>query len=246
MAGIVLVSWLVWLGFRMRSERTRMGLVIGLCALAVALYLFEKYWLSFDTEYLATVSGGFNMFDELPLHLCNINTLLIPVALLLKRRVLLVFCCLSAPIGAFLAFISPIAVFSESSLLLPRNIGYYGTHALLIVASTSLVTLRLCRPDFKYLPRVITLMFALVLAMHLVNTTLRTSGISSHADYFFTYGPDSTVILEPLWQLIPIPFVYELPLLLVVVAYGYAATALVLRLLARREPAHYSECEKTS
>jgi uncharacterized membrane protein YwaF len=195
-------------------------------------------WLSLDAEYLSTQNiGRFNVLDELPLHLCNVNMLIIPLALLSKRRVLLVFCCLSAPLGAFMALASPVAAFSESSILPPRNIGYYSSHALLIVAGTSLATLKLCRPDFRDLPPATAIMLVMLVATHLVNAVLRLSGASSDANYFFTYGPDGTTALEGLWRFIPIPFVYELPLLPVVVAYALLATVLIKRVPARREAA---------
>ncbi|MDR1082734.1 MAG: YwaF family protein [Coriobacteriales bacterium] len=228
MAGVAVMSWLLWLIFRKRAERVRRGLVIGICALVMVLYLLEKYWLSLDAEYLLTQSGGrFNVLDELPLHLCNVNMLIIPFALLLKRRMLLVFCCLSAPLGAFMALASPIAVFSESSILLPRNIGYYSSHSLLIVAGVSLFTLRLCRPKFRDLPLAIGIMLIMLVAAHLINTAFRLGGISSGTNYFFTYGPDGIAVLEILWRLIPIPLVYELPLLPVAVAYGLLVTTLI-------------------
>jgi uncharacterized membrane protein YwaF len=228
MVGIALMTRLVWLVFRARTERMRMGLVIGLCVAVAALYLLEKYWLSSDAEYLSTQHDGrFSVFAELPLHLCNVNMLIIPVALLLRRRTLLVFCCLSAPLGALMALTSPLAVFSDSAILLPRNIGYYSSHSLLIVTSVSLVTLRLCRPDFRDLLPATIIMLTMLTAAHLINTALRLSDISPSANYFFTYDPDGTVALEGLWHLISIPLVYELPLLPAVMTYALLATALI-------------------
>jgi uncharacterized membrane protein YwaF len=225
----------VWLAFRKRPEQVREKLVIGLCAAATVLFLLEKYWLSLDAEYLATqTGGGFDVLSELPLHLCNVDMLLIPVALLSRRRALLAFCCLSAPLGALMALATPLTVFSGSSLLLLRNIGYYGTHSLLVVAGLGPFTLGLFRPAFRDLLPAVALLLAAQTAMHLVNTALRMSGASPGANYFFTYGPENSGILELLWGLAPIPFVYELPLLPAALAYGFLTTALIRR--AASEP----------
>jgi uncharacterized membrane protein YwaF len=174
----------------------------------------------------------FNIFQELPLHLCNIKMFLIPLALMNTEREgrwergLLAFCFFSTPAGAVMALASPLDAFDTVSLLLPRAIGYYGIHGLLAIAGAGIVSLGLYRPQYRDIPVALLLMLSLVLISHLVNAVFRVSDLASNANYFFTFDPQGTMILTTLWRLLPIPLVYELPLIPIVLAYAVLLTGL--------------------
>ena len=101
-------------------------------------------------------------------------------------------------------------------------LGFYLTHLLLIVCGISLTTLGFYRPEYRDFPGIIAAFIVLSLGAHLVNTILRNT-VCPQADYFFTYGADISV-LNMLWSVIPIPYVYLLPALAVLLAYMGAIT----------------------
>lgn len=131
---------------------------------------------------------------------------------------------------AYKAFLSVDAEFVQVSGLekfnwfneLPRMLGFYLTHLLLIVCGISLTTLGFYRPEYRDFPGIIAAFIVLSLGAHLVNTILRNT-VCPQADYFFTYGADISV-LNMLWSVIPIPYVYLLPALAVLLAYMGAIT----------------------
>ena len=93
--------------------------------------------------------GGFNWWGELPLQLCNINMLIIPVAVEEEPspvQLLLFFLGVSwAGHGAGHAGNG----FAGYSLLLPRMLGYYLTHFMVVIEGLALVTFGLFRPRLR-------------------------------------------------------------------------------------------------
>ena len=82
-----------------KSEKTRQTVLIAASIVTVIGFLAYKYLLSQDVEFNALTAdmGGFNWWGELPLNLCNINMILLPIAVYTKKRPLLSFCVFFGP-----------------------------------------------------------------------------------------------------------------------------------------------------
>lgn len=156
---------LIFLLLRKKSEARRSRFLIGACLFNLALFAGYKLSLSMDAVYVrAYYPNGFNIFNELPLHLCNINLFLIPLGVWKRNRSIMGFSFFVAPLGALMALLFPEPLFSGFSLFLPRIFGYYVTHALLVVCGLSLATLGFYRPDPKDIPRILKTLACLPLA----------------------------------------------------------------------------------
>ncbi len=213
----VLTITLIGLLFRNASEHAKKVFLIGLCAVNIVIFWIYKYFLSIDAEY-ATVAG-FSWWSELPLHLCNINMIMIPIGVLTKKRGILGFSFFLAPLGAIMACVFPSAGFAGYSLALPRMWGFYATHLLIIVCGISLATLNFYRPKIKDLPSItVTFLFLAVVSLG-INALLQNVMHCATANYFYTWGPNDISILELFWKWIPIRFVYELPALAILFTY---------------------------
>ena len=89
---------LIFLLLRKKSEARRSRFLIGMCLFNLALFTAYKLSLSMDAAYVrAYYPNGFNIFNELPLHLCNINLFLIPIGLWKRNRSILGFAFFVAP-----------------------------------------------------------------------------------------------------------------------------------------------------
>ena len=87
----------------------------------LALFAGYKLSLSMDAVYVrAYYPNGFNIFNELPLHLCNINLFLIPLGVWKRNRSIMGFSFFVAPLGALMVLLFPKPLFSGFSLFLPR------------------------------------------------------------------------------------------------------------------------------
>ena len=216
-AGAVVLLWALLRG---RPERCRAAVLIALCAVNIIGFFVYKGFLSRDVQFLqASGLDRFNWFSELPLQLCNINMFLIPIGILTQRRSLLGFAFFVAPLGALMALVFPEAPFVGYSLWLPRMLGYYITHMLILICGFSLTTLGFYRPRLKDLPGVTGALLTTAFAAFLVDLLLRHT-VCPQANYFFAFGQDIDVsILNLLWKWIPVPFLYELPALAILFVY---------------------------
>ena len=168
--------------------------------------------------------GGFNWWGELPLQLCNINMLLIPIAVWKKSRPLCCFCFFLGPLGAMMALAMPGNGFDGYSLLLPRMLGYYGTHFMIVIEGLALVTFGLFRPKLRDLPRAILAVLIIAFGVFLINLLLRWSGLHPKANYFFSVETEGNFLLELFHRWIPIPFLYLIPCTGILGAYMLAVT----------------------
>lgn len=220
-AGFILILIVVSLIMRKRSEKAKRALIAVTAILTFIGFFVYKYYISIDKEYDAITQnmGGFNWWGELPLHLCNINLILIPIAVITMKKPLLSFCFFVAPIGALMALLMPANGFSGYSILLPRMIGFYGIHFIIIILALSIVTFGLYRPKFRDLPFTILTLLLVALAVFGINMILRATGLHPKANYFFSVETEGNFLLEIFHRWIPVPFLYLLPSIIILAPY---------------------------
>lgn len=174
------------------------------------IYLFlYKFSLSKTNDF------EFNFWNELPLYLCNIGSILAYLAMKYNDQVMMGFCYCVGTVGALMAYLMPDKKFIDVNLFSTRAIGYYGYHGLLIVINLSFKTLGIYQPSVNDLKKIIYLCIFIVLLVHLVNMLLRHK-IYPNANYMFTVEP-TNIVLEKVYKICPIKCIY-LYLLLPVVA----------------------------
>ena len=211
---------------RHRSERTRQTVLIIACLTTLIGFFFYKYYLSQDADFneITANMGGFNWWGELPLQLCNINMILLPIAVLRKSRPLMAFCFFLGPLGAMMALVMPGNGFDGYSLLLPRMLGYYGTHFMIVIEGLAVASFGLYRPRFRDLPRTVLTALGICFCVFLINLLLRWSGLHPKANYFFSVETEGNFLLELFHSWIPVPFLYLLPCIAILGVYMLAVT----------------------
>ncbi len=207
---------------RGRERRTRELVLVCACCVTLLGFIAYKYFLSVDADYsvITAEMGGFNWWGELPLQLCNINMLLIPVAVMKRWRPLLSFCFFVAPLGALMALVMPGNGFDGYSIFLPRMLGYFGTHFMIFIEGLAIVTFGLFRPTFRDLPMTLLALFIIALIIFGVNMLLRVTGLHPKANYFFSVETEGNPLLEIFYRLIPYPFLFLLPSILILAVYA--------------------------
>lgn len=221
---------------RKKPERTKRIVLIAACVVTTIGFVVYKYFLSLDRDFnvLTAEMGGFNWWGELPLQLCNINMLLIPLAVWKKNRPLACFGFFVGPLGAMMALAMPGNSFSGHSLLLPRMLGYYGTHFMIVIEGWALVSFGLFRPKLRDLPWAALALLGIAFGAFLVNLLLRTSGLHPKANYFFTMETEGNPLLEIFHRWVPLPYLYLIPCLGILVPYMLLVT-LPFELLDRKK-----------
>ena len=109
--------------------------------------------------------------------------------------------------------------FDGYSLLLPRMLGYYGTHFMIVIEGLAIVTFGLYRPKFRDLPNTVLAILAVAFCVFLVNVLLRWSGLHPKANYFFSMETEGNALLELFHGWIPLPFLYLMPCIGILGAY---------------------------
>ena len=224
--GFILLLIAASILLRGKSEKTKQTVLVAACVVTLIGYFIYKYLLSLDSDYnvITANMGGFNWWGELPLQLCNINMILIPIAVLRKSRPLMSFSFFLGPLGALMALVMPGNGFDGYSLLLPRMLGYYGTHFMIVIEGLALVCFGLYRPRFRDLPRALLAAFIISLCIFLVNMLLRWSGLHPKANYFFSVETEGNFLLDIFYGWIPYPFLYLLPCILILGGYMQLVT----------------------
>ena len=225
-AAVLTVASLI---LRNRSEAVRRRVIIIASLVTLVGFFVYKGFLSVDRDFdrITAEMGGFNWWGELPLQLCNINMILIPIAVHWNKRALMSFCFFVGVLGATMALAMPGNGFSGYSLLLPRMLGYYGTHFMIVMEGWALVTFGLFKPRYSDIPRAALTIFLLGLAIFGVNMLLRWSGLHPKANYFFAVETEGNFLLEIFHNWIPVPFLYLIPCIGVLAAYMALVTALL-------------------
>ena len=212
---------------RGKSDKAKTTVLVAACLVTFVGYFIYKYMLSLDADYnvITANMGGFNWWGELPLQLCNINMILIPIAVLTNRRALMSFAFFVGPLGALMALVMPGTGFDGYSILLPRMLGYYGTHFMVIIEALALAVFGLYRPRFRDLPGTIAALVLISLAVFGFNMLLRTTGLHPKANYFFSVETEGNPVLDLFYSRIPYPWLYELPSILILLPYMLLITA---------------------
>ena len=210
-----------------KRERTTQIVLITACVLTLIGYFLYKYSLSLDAEYnvLRASMGGFNWWGELPLHLCNINMILIPIAVWKKSKPMMSFSFFLGPLGALMALVMPGAGFDGYSLLLPRMLGYFGTHFMIVIEGLALVTFGLYRPAFRDLPKTLLTIALIETGIFVFNLLLRWTGLYPNANYFYTVETEGNFLLDLFYGWIPFPYLYLLPCYVILSIYMLLVTA---------------------
>ena len=170
--------------FSHRPEADWERAIYALSTFNILLFVLYKGLLSRDGDFLVVSNmEKFNWLNELPIQLCNINLFLIPIGLKRRDRALMGFSFFVAPLGALAAITCPEPAFSGYSVLLSRIIGFYGTHAMLIVSGFSLATLGFYRPEKRDFPGIYAAASVMGVCIHVINFLLR-KGLCPQANYF--------------------------------------------------------------
>ena len=225
-AAFLLLLVLASVLLRGKSVKTRGAVLIAACVVTLIGFVFYKYYLSLDSEYNAITAGmgGFNWWGELPLQLCNINMIIIPIAVLKKNRSLMCFGFFLGPLGALMALLMPGNGFDGYSLLLPRMLGYYGTHFMVVIEGLALAAFGLFRPKFRDLPKAALAVLVIAFVIFLVNLLLRWTGLHPKANYFFSVETEGNFLLELFHSWLPFPFLYLLPCIVILGVYMLLVT----------------------
>lgn len=164
--------------FRNKGPKTRQRYILVLALLLPFFSMLNDVWL--------VLIGHFSPQSDLPLQLCGVMCLVIPIMVLSRNRVLMEFAYACGMPGALLAMLSP------------RIQGYYFIswgylmfmiiHSLIVYVPLFMVITGDLRPRFRNLGKVASLFFGLAILDFFVNQQLS-------SDYLYLrWAPEGTLL----------------------------------------------------
>ena len=166
--------------------------------------------------HLTRYGTTFNLHNLLRqmLQVCNFNLILLPLSLIKKNelaRQYLLFFSMFAAASTFVTYPSDV---QNSMWYSPVTLTFWLNHSLIVAVPLMMVASRRLKPKKEYLFKVTLCLVGYFMFAHLGNLVLNTINFGS-ANYNFSYtmSDGGIMVLKPLWDLIPVPFVYLLPLL---------------------------------
>ena len=203
---------------RKRDKQIKQRVLLFICYFNVMLYVLYKVAQANEQGY------AFDIFTNLPLHFCNLNLLLLPIAIHTKSKALMAYqLYFGIPLTA-LALITVYPTFISRPIWNFTPFVYFYYHSMLAVLPLILVKFKFYTPSYKIIWQP-TLMLVMVTAiMHIVNIIFRATGVAVESNYFFTYGLEGDFFTELLWRMLPYNFFFLLPGLLLFAPYVFFIT----------------------
>lgn len=157
--------------------------------------------------------------EYLPFHMCNINALLIPIALITKNKKIGNLLLLWS-VGALIALIVNHSA-ANFELLSITFLQYYLSHTFEFGIPILIFALKIIPLDAKTIPSTLLISLCILIVVHFINLGLNKyieindlrdwKGDLIVVNYMFTIKPDNPA-LQFFYNLIPIPFLYVLPI----------------------------------
>ena len=218
---IVLMPTLIFVALnhvlKNRSAEAKRTILVIICCFNAALYFVYKVAQSNESD-------SFDIFMNLPLHFCNINLILLPLAIFFRNKPLLAYQFYFGIVLAMLALVTIYPGFRSRSLFEFVPFVYFYYHSMLATLPILLVKLKLFTPSFKVVWQPVALLVGLTSIIHVINMIFRGTGIASEANYFFTYGLRGDFFTELFWSIIPHEFFFLLPGLLLFAPFIFITT----------------------
>ena len=214
-----------------RSRRVQLTVLGVLSFAGIAAILFNLLRWGSPLEYL-------------PFHLCSLSAMLLPIAVLTRKRIPCNLLLLWS-LGAFVALVLNYSV-AEAELFSWTFFFYYFPHALECGIPILLFKLGLSELSPRCILPTVGITLAAYTAIHAINlavnryclthNVLNPSGELVQVNYMFSITPENP-LLALFYQWIPHPYWYMLPVIAVVVLYLGAIYG-IHALLQRRRAGH--------
>jgi uncharacterized membrane protein YwaF len=209
----IVIFLLIFQVFRRRPDSAKTKVLYVLCIINFLAYIINDYYF---------IKRGDSILTLLPLQLCDMAVFLIPLTLLLKKRILYDFIFYICALGAFIALLIPSSDFIGQTWSM-MTFSFFVYHYVIVIIPLLLAGwgFYLPAPTLKSVIRLSIAIFALALFLHILNMAFgKWFGVA--ADYFFTiikYSAPSNPVFELFSRIIPIDLFYLLPGLLILWIY---------------------------
>ena len=208
------------------------GIIIGL------YYLLRPFSAKLQTVVLGVLSFSgitaviFNLltwgspYEYLPLHLCSLNALVLPIAVFSRSKTLSNLLLLWS-LGAVMALIVNTAQ-AHFEVFSPTFFFYFFPHLLEFGIPILLFKLKLAEKDFKCIGSTLLITLCVYTLVHFANVGLNSyftahqllnpDGVLVQVNYMYSLRPENPV-LALFWSIVPYEYWYMMPVIVIISVY---------------------------
>lgn len=204
-AAIVLIFAIyVWLHDESRKKQIVVLFFLSLSGLAAIIYNL--------------IAWG-SPWEYLPLHLCSLNAIILPFAVLTRKK----WACnllLLWSLGSYVALILNYDMADAQLLSLPFFF-YYFPHVLEAGIPILLFALGLVKRDHKCIKSTLSITFIAYTIIHIINVAINNGIIGPgniEVNYMFSYSPTNP-LLQFFWMIVPYRYFYMLLIIPIIIVY---------------------------
>lgn len=235
---ILYIVGLVFLCRRLSKEKTRIILII----LSIVCCLIFVGRMFFGWEGSRIYESG-SKTSLLPFELCNMNIFITLIALIINKKFLNNYLYFVSMLGGVI----PLLVFPDCHMITEgRNIfhymffDYWIIHTHLVAIPIVMISCNMFKPSIKEIPFVLLTALGIYFFCFLASVILRCFDSFKGANYMYTMNHNNLPILKQLYDLIPIPFIYGLPLAIPITGVFYLMSLPFLKKGEKKNVLHKS------
>ena len=188
------------------NEKTQ-NIIIGtsstICVLGIFFLHCTHYGTTLDFKNLLV-----QMFQ-----VCNFNFILLPLCLIKRNelaRQYLFFFSMPMALSTFVSYPSDIEQSMWYSIVC---LTFWINHFLIVIIPFMMIATKRFKPRKEYIWKVLICIFIYFLVAFIANYVLNDFSIEGAHNHSYTMDAGGIMLLKPIYKLIPIPFIYLLPVL---------------------------------
>ena len=188
----------------------------GICMFGIFFLHGTKYFTTFDIGGLLTQM----------LQVCNFNFILLPLALFKKNEIVrqyLFYFSMPMALSTFVSYPSDVEGSMWYSVVC---LTFWINHFLIALLPFLYIATKKFKPRTNYVWKVALCVIAYFLIAFLGNFILNGFAINGPHNHSYTMSSGSIMLLVPLFKLIPIPFVYLLPVIVLLYFIWWGISAM--------------------
>lgn len=207
---ILYILGLVFLCRKLSQKTTRI-ILIALASFCCLIFIGRMF---FGWEEARIYNDG-SKTTLLPFELCNMNIFITLIALLINKKFLNNYLYFISLLGGII----PLFVFPDCHMITAgRNIfhymffDYWIIHTHLVAIPIVMIATNIFKPSIKQVPWVLLVTLGIYFFCFIASIVLRNFKSFEGANYMYTMYHNDLPILKQLYSIIPVPFVYGLPI----------------------------------
>ena len=206
-----------------KIDNKKQNIIFVIIAFLCSFGIFFRYALDLKLQGPINIS---RLLLQL-LQVCNFNFILMPIMLIPKCELARQYSIFFAMFAALTTFIAISPEFEKHNWYDLTIINSWLNHLFAVLLPILMVAARRLKPNKKYIPHVTILVIIYFTAVYAISEILINNGIITQSKNFsFVYNSSGLPILNILYKLIPIPYLYLFPILPFVIMFFYILSKL--------------------